>query len=59
MTFLAFQEIQVRALATMREQQERREKVAEGRRREVFTASASAAAAEGVLGELLENPFDL
>lgn len=70
-TFLAFQEIQVRALATMREQQERREKLAEGkfgfealeggRRWEVFPAASEPAvvvAAEGVLGGLLENPFD-
>lgn len=57
-TFLAFQEIQVRALATMREQQGRREKVAGGKYGLEGGGGGRFAAAEGVLGELLENPFD-
>ena len=54
-TFLAFQEIQVRALATMREQQERREQYASVR----FGLERKwEPPAEGVLDGLLENPFD-
>jgi hypothetical protein len=53
-TFLAFQEIQVRALATMRHQQERREQYASMR----FGVERKwEPSGEGVLGGLLENPF--
>lgn len=54
-TFLAFQEIQVRALATMREQQERRDQYASVRFGQERKWEPPA---EGVLGGLLENPFE-
>lgn len=56
-TFLAFQEIQVRALATMREQQERRDKSA-SLRFGLERRWEPEPRPEGVLGGLLENPFD-
>ena len=57
-TFLAFQEIQVRALATMREQQERRAQYATMRFGLERKWEPPAEGAQGVLGGILENPFE-